>query len=245
MDNFKSTWKFMLAMMLIMQAGIFYDYWGDFSDNTWAVHVHYWLATLWFLLLIGQPLLVARGAIDSHRTLGMIGFFVAGAVAFTSISQLNRDLVYANFVQSNPGGIGPFEPWFFIGIALCEIILISVFIFAVLMAIVRRKNVTDHAWWLLSTSFILIMPALARGLQAIWINVYGFEPHTTIVVMPPIYLSQVIIILLNLVLAIKLKVLTHPATYTSISANAMVFLMEPMGRSELLETILRTVIKVS
>jgi len=59
----------------------------------------------------------AHGRMSAHRTLGILGIGLAGAFAFTAISQLNRDLVYADFLIENPGGIGPFEPWFLIGAA--------------------------------------------------------------------------------------------------------------------------------
>ena len=243
MDHYKKLWLWMAIPMLMMQASIFVDYWGDFADNTWAVHVHYWIATAWYLLLITQPWLFANGRMESHRTWGILGVGSAGAFAFTSISQLNRDLIYANFVTENPGGIGPFEPWFFFGIAIVEIILISAFIFAIIMAVINRKQLNDHAWWLVSTVFIVMFPAMGRGLQAIWIAIYGFDSAVDVVVMTPIYLSQAIIITATLVAAFYLKVLRHSATYLAVGVNATVFLMEPLGRSEFLQSILVFIIK--
>lgn len=168
---------------------------------------------------------------------------MAGAFAFTSISQLNRDIEYANFVTENPGGIGPFDPWFFMGIAIAEIILISAFIAAIIMAVLNRKRLHDHSWWLVSTVFIVMFPAMGRGLQAIWIAVFGFDVDIDVVVMTPLYLSQFIIIAMTLAAATYLKVLRHPATYLAIGVNAAVFFMEPLGRSEILQTVLRTAIK--
>jgi len=49
MEPFKRVWPWMIIPMIAMQATIFYDYWGDFARNTWAVHVHYWLASTWFV----------------------------------------------------------------------------------------------------------------------------------------------------------------------------------------------------
>lgn len=242
MNRFERLWVWMIIPMIVMQAGIFYDYWGDFSDNTWAVHVHYWIATLWYLFLITQPWLFAKGRMALHRTWGIIGMFLAGALAFTSISQLNRDIVYANFIRDNPGGIGPFEPWFFFMIMLSEIVLISAFIASVMMAIVKRKSMEDHAWWLASTVFILVMPALARGLQGVWIGIYGFDPETTNVVMQPIYLSQVIIIAMTLVAASWLGKLRHPATFLAVGANAAVFAMEPISKVAAVQEFFRMII---
>lgn len=233
----------MIIPFVAMQATIFVDYWGDFTDNTWAVHVHYWIATVWYVFLISQPWLYARGQIAAHRTFGILGIGLAGAFAFTSISQLNRDLVYANFVTENPGGIGPFEPWFFFGIAVAEIILISAFVAAVIMAVIYRKSVQDHAWWLISTVFIVMFPAMGRGLQAIWIAIYGFSVDIDVVVMTPIFLSQAIIIAMVLAAALSLKMLRHPATYLTVGANIVVFFMEPLGRSNALQDALRAIIK--
>lgn len=162
MERYKRVWPWMIIPLIVMQMTIFVDYWGDFASNTWAVHVHYWLATVWYLFLISQPWLFAKGNIATHRTWGIIGIFIAGGFAFTSISQLNRDLVYADYVSENPGGIGPFEAWFFMGIAMVEIILITGFIVAVLMAILQRRSLEDHAWWMMSTVFIVSSPPSAE-----------------------------------------------------------------------------------
>lgn len=243
MERYRSLWVWMIIPMIVMQAGIFFDYWGDFAQNTWAVHVHYWIASLWYLMLITQPLLYANGAMASHRTWGIIGMFLAGAMAFLSISQLNRDLVYANYVRDNPGAIGPFESWFFYGVMITEIVLISGFIVAIMMAIVQRKSLQDHAWWLVSTVFIIMMPATGRGLQAVWIAVYGFGPEIDVVVMPPIYLSQALIIAMTFGAAAWFGQLRHPATWLAIGVNAVGFFMEPLGRSEGLQNLLSTIVK--
>ena len=244
MDRLKHIWLWMIIPLVVMQATIFVDYWGDFADNTWAVHVHYWIATVWYVFLISQPWLYAHGRMSAHRTLGILGIGLAGALAFTAISQLSRDLVYANFVAENPGGIGPFEPWFFLGVAISEIILISAFIVAVIMAVIHRKNVQDHSWWLISTVFIVMMPALARGLQAVWIAIYGFGVDIDVVVMSPVYLSQSIIIAMVFAAAVYLNKLRHPATYLAVAANTAVLFLEPLGRSAVLEGVLRAIIKV-
>lgn len=239
-----ALWGTMLGAMLLLQSTIFADYWGDFADNTWAVHVHYWAATAWFLLLITQPWRIKSGRLDSHRTWGIIGVGLAGGFAFTSISQFNRDLFYANLVTENPGAIGPFEAWFFFGIAISEMILVSAFMVAVTMAVLKRRQAAEHGWWMMSTASIVMFPALGRGLQGLWIAVYGFDPAIDVVVMTPIYVSQGLIIVLTAGVAAYFSVLRHPATYLALGANAAVMLMDPLGRSELLQAALRAVIKV-
>lgn len=81
MEKYKNLYVWMIVPMVIMQAGIFQDYWGDFSENAWAVHVHYWTGTAWYMYLIIQPYYATHGQLDKHRTNGIIGMFLAGAVA--------------------------------------------------------------------------------------------------------------------------------------------------------------------
>lgn len=60
----------MVIPMVLMQVGIFRDYWGDFTDNAWSVHIHYVTGTIWYLYLIIQPYLATHGHLPGHRTNG-------------------------------------------------------------------------------------------------------------------------------------------------------------------------------
>lgn len=240
MAGHKRLFLWMLIPMGIMQAGIFYDYWGDFSRNAWAVHVHYWLASLWYLLLIVQPWLYARGAMGAHRTLGMIGLFIAGGVGWGALSMMHRDIVSATRAAAEPGVFGPFQPWFFYGVAVVEIVMIAGFAFAVVQAILQRKRLEAHAWWLVSTVFIIMMPALARGLQA---AAFALGVEADLCVMPPVYLSLAIIMGLVIAAAAVLGKLSHPATWVALGVNGFSFLLEPIGRTEAVQTLLVAAIK--
>lgn len=240
--KYRSLWLWMIIPMVLMQLAIAMDYWGDFSRNTWAVHIHYWNATLWYAFLISQPWLYSSGRIEAHRNWGLVGLLLAGGMVFLSVGQLNRDIVYANFARDNPGGMGPFEPWFFFQVMLIEMVLISAFIVAIFMAIFRRRSLEDHSWWMASTAFLILMPALGRGLQNLWIGIYGFVPEAKRVLTEPIYLCQVIIILLTLGYAWRLGKLRHPATFLAVGANATLFVIEPIARSTAVQEFFRAAI---
>ncbi|WP_375325426.1 hypothetical protein [Flagellimonas sp. GZD32] len=242
MEKYKTLHLWMIIPMIVMQLGIFGDYWGDFYKNTWAVHVHYWNGTAWYLYLIIQPYFATHGQMAKHRTNGIIGMFLAGGVCFTALSMLHRDIVYTDMAIANPEQFGPFEPWFFMGVASVEIGMMIPFAFAVIMAIIKRKKLEDHAWWLISTVFLIMMPALSRGVQNAYIGIHN-EDWPNIDIMAPIYYSQVFIIALLLVAAWKYKKLTHPATYLAIAVNIYVCFLEPLGRSETVQSLLRTLIK--
>lgn len=231
----------MVVPLILIQVGIFGDYWGDFGRNTWAVHLHYWLASAWYVLLIVQPFLYAQGSIATHRTVGIFGFFIAGGFGFTSISMMHRDIFYADMSAQMPERFGVLEPWFFLGVLVNELALFTAFMIAIPMAILYRKQMEDHAWWLISTAFIIMMPALGRGMQNTAIMIFGFD--NPIIVLQPLFLTQVIIISLTLAAAAYLGKLRHPATFITVLANLVPFFMGPIGKSEAVEAFLRAVFK--
>lgn len=229
----------MIVPMVVMQLGIFHDYWGDFSENAWSVHIHYWTGTAWYLFLIIQPYLITRGHIERHRTNGIIGIFLAGGVCLTALSMMNRDIANAGLAMQMPERFGPFEPWFFFGVVVVELVMMTAFGFAVIMSIVRRESVEDHAWWLISTVFLIMMPALGRGVGYVYILLnFSVWP-----MMLSSFLTQVIILGLLFFWAWKYGKLRHPATYLAAAVNFFIFLLEPIGRSEIVQRILTAVIK--
>lgn len=232
----------MLIPMIFMQLGIFKDYWGDFSDNAWSVHIHYWTGTIWYLYLILQPYYATHGQIKRHRTNGIIGMFIAGGVCLTALSMMNRDIVTTEKALALPERFGPFQPWFFFGVAAVEIVMMTAFAFAIVKSIIHRKDIENHAWWLITTVFLIMMPALGRGIQGVYIGIHMKE-WPNINIMTPIYYTQILIIGMLLLGAWKYEKLRHPATWLAVGVNLFIFLLEPLGRSEAMQTLLKTLIK--
>jgi hypothetical protein len=242
MEKYKNLYKWMIIPMALMQLGIFKDYWGDFSENAWSVHIHYWTGSIWYLYLIVQPYYATHGKIDKHRTNGIIGMFLAGGVCITAFSMMHRDIVTTQNALQMPERFGPFEPWFFFGVAAVEIPMIIAFGFAVVKSILKRKQLEDHAWWLISTVFIIMMPALGRGIQNVYVGT-NISDWPNIDIMTPLYFTQFIIISLILLAAIKYKKIKHPATFLAIGINLYTCFLEPLGKSEIIQTFLLTFIK--
>ncbi len=232
----------MLVPMFFMQAGIFKDYWGDFTDNAWSVHVHYWTGTVWYLYLIIQPYYATHGKMAKHRTNGIIGMFIAGAVCLTALSMMQRDMASAQKATELPEKFGPFQPWFFMSVAAVEIVMMTAFGYAVIKSILQRKQIENHAWWLISTVFIIMMPALGRGVQNVYIGM-NIQSWPAIDIMVPIYFSQVMILSMILLAAWKYHKLKHQATYLALGINLFIFLMEPIGRSEAVQSFLKQLLK--
>lgn len=232
----------MIIPMLFMQFGIFRDYWGDFSENAWSVHIHYWTGTIWYIYLIIQPYFATHGQMARHRTNGIIGMFIAGGVCLTALSMMNRDIVTTQKAVVTPDAFGPFQPWFFFGVAAVEIVMMTAFGFAVIKSIIHRKEIENHSWWLISTVFIIMMPALARGIQNVYVGM-NIKEWPNINIMLPVYFTQVLIIGMLLLGAWKYGKLKHPATWLAIGVNLFIFLLEPIGRSEAVQSFLKTIIK--
>ncbi len=242
MNKYKDLYKWMIIPMVIMQLGIFMDYWGDFAENAWSVHVHYWTGTAWYLFLIIQPYLVTHGQIERHRTNGMIGMFLAGGVCLTALSMMHRDIASAEGSLADPARFGPFQPWFFYGIAAVEVVMIVAFGYAVIKSIIHRKEIENHAWWLISTVFIIMMPALARGVLVVSFVVQS-DRMPNVDIMPPLYISELLIIVMLLLGAWKFGTLRHPATLLALAVNLFNCLLEPLGRSESVQMALKALVK--
>jgi len=242
MNKYKTLYKWMVIPMLFMQFGIFRDYWGDFSDNAWSVHIHYWTGTVWYIYLIIQPYFATHGQLPRHRTNGIIGMFIGGGVCLTALSMMNRDIVTTQRAMEAPDSFGPSQPWFFFGVAAVEIVMMTAFGYAVIKSIIHRKELENHSWWLISTVFIIMMPALARGLGIIWVDM-NIKDWPNINIMISMYVTQVLIISMLLLGAWKYGKLKHPATYLALGVNLFIFLLEPIGRSEYVQHCLQALIK--
>ena len=242
MNKYKNLHKWMLLPMIVMQLGIFKDYWGDFSDNAWAVHIHYWTGTVWYIYLIIQPYFATHGQMVRHRTNGIIGIFLAGGVCITALSMMNRDIVTTQLAEATPERFGPFQPWFFFGVAAVEIVMMIAFGYAVIKSIIHRKEIENHAWWLISTVFIIMMPALGRGIQNVYVDMHSKE-MPDINIMIPIYFTLLLIMAMLLLGAWKFGKLKHPATYLALGINLFIFILEPIGKSPIVQQFLKTVIK--
>lgn len=240
--RYKTLYLWMLLPMFFMQAGIFRDYWGDFTENAWSVHVHYWTGTAWYLYLILQPYYATHGKLAKHRTNGIIGMFLAGGVCLTALSMMQRDIATTQKAAELPERFGPFQPWFFFGVAAVEIVMMTAFGYAVIQSILQRRKVESHAWWLISSVFLIMMPALGRGIQNVYVGLH-IKSWPAIDIMLPIYPTQVIILGMIVLGAWKYQKLKHPATYLAIGVNLFILFLEPLGKSEAVQTFLKQVLK--
>ena len=97
--------------------------------------------------------------------------------------------------------------------------------YAVIKSIIHRKEIDNHSWWLISTVFLIMMPALGRGVQFVWI-VVNMQQMPNVDIMVPLYIAQMLIIGMIAVAAWKFGTLRHPATYLAVAVNVFVLFLE-------------------
>ena len=228
----------MIVPLVVLQVFIASDYWMALGRAPWSVHVHVVTVTAWYLLLISQPYLIAQGDVARHRTFGILGFAIAGGVGFSSISMLPNTVGYGRLVEANPGAIGQFYPEFFYAVAISESVLVAAFLFAVYKAIILRKSKQDHAAWLASTAFMMLFPAVGRGVQNFSIAINGFENENFFmeIIVTPAIVFTVMILGLTAAIGARHSMLRHPAFILAMLVNLVPLitwsfpgLIEPMS----------------
>ena len=155
---------------------------------------------------------------------------------------MHRDIATTEKAQAMPEQFGPFQPWFFFGVAAVEIPMMLAFGFAVIKSIIHRKQLENHSWWLISTVFIIMMPALGRGIQLVHVGMQA-ENWPNVEIMPSLYFTEGLIIAMLLFGAWKYGKLKHPATWLAVAVNLFNLLLEPIGRSESVQWFLKALIK--
>lgn len=162
--NLNTLYLWMVIPFAVMQIGVFPDYWPYFTEKDWGVHVHYWTASAWFVFLILQPYLISKGNVRRHRTVGMLGFMIAGGVIFSALALYPNDISNAVGLEESGQHIGYLEARSFTSLLVAESILILAFGLAIIKGILHRKNLEEHAWWLMCSTYFIMLPTVGRGM---------------------------------------------------------------------------------
>ncbi len=136
---------------------------SDFRGAPLTVHLHGGLMIAWLGVFIAQNMLVHRGELAVHRTLGWASVALLPFVALTGV------LVGYNAVAL--GRVPPFfsDPYF---LALTSVGSLT-FAGMVVWAIVRRRQVQWHRRLMLGAMFLLLEPALGRLLPMPLLGAWG------------------------------------------------------------------------
>ncbi|MDW3648966.1 MAG: hypothetical protein R8P61_17990 [Bacteroidia bacterium] len=237
MEKFKHLHLWMILPLLIIQLGIFNYYWPGFSSKSWEIHIHYWLVSAWYLFLILQAHFLTKNKLSKHRTWGIFGFLLAGGVIFSAISLLDFPLKLA--AQANPEAGGP-PVFFYYATLIAEFFSIIAFAYAISQAIIHRKNLQEHAWWLIASVFYMMVPALGRGMILFWRTILNPEDFSPLYVFTS---TELIYLFLFLFFAYKFGKLKHPASWIGLGLIAIRFISKPLAANESVQDFLQSLIK--
>lgn len=223
LNNYKNTHRWLVLTFIVVLLGFMRGYWSSFAEESFGHHLHMFSALIWFGFLMAQPWLATRGHIKRHRRNGMLGLFVAGLVVASAMLMLPGNIEDA-VVKPDGGFAGA---TFLYGITFFDLVTIGAFAVCIVMAVIRSKQLDDHAIWMVATVFCILGPALARMMVVPVGLVHGFEELTFIKVL---YVSQPIMMAVIAFAAWRLKNF-HPALVLAFVVNATGFLVEWIGNN--------------
>jgi predicted ferric reductase len=123
----------------------YFQYFPSFVGIRSALHIHTFIASLWILLLIAQPLLILNKKFNAHRTLGNISY-VLFPLMVASFIPLMIDVAKS-----------PFPKALFFSVA--DLTLLIVFYG---LAIYHKKIVQLHMRYMILTAIVFLGPTVVR-----------------------------------------------------------------------------------
>lgn len=222
MERYRNLHLWLLIPFAIAVLGFMRSYYLDFTNVPWGNHVHGLSATLWFVLVVVQPYLATRGRLVTHRALGRVGIFLAGAVFASALVRIPGNIRFAR-----EGTDSPIAPDVFLyGVSFFDLVAITGFAVSVVVAVLRSRRLEEHAVWMVSTVLWALMPALTRLALLPTIRFYGVVDFASLamIVTPAIMLTAV-------VMMIRLR-RAHPALVAVVVGHLSVYLIRPLGQSQ-------------
>jgi tellurite resistance protein TehA-like permease len=164
--RYRNFHLWILIPFVISILGFSYSYYSRLSTATFHQHVHGISATLWYILVIIQPYLIARKHnVRLHIIYGTIGLLIAGIVAGSAYTIIPKNIDDVTELKDEDF----FNPTFAYFATLIDFLLISMFVICVGAAIlsIKKKRLADHVQWIMASVFFVLSPGLARLLGLI------------------------------------------------------------------------------
>ncbi|MCC7009573.1 MAG: hypothetical protein IT184_12225 [Acidobacteria bacterium] len=124
------------------------------SPSEPVFYVHGALFSIWCVLLVVQPSLVATGRTALHRRVGVWGVALAAAMVLVGV-------YVALVAAARPTGFTgvPVPPLQFLAIPMMDMVLFAAY---VALAVVKRRDLQAHKRWMLLASMNLLTAGFAR-----------------------------------------------------------------------------------
>ena len=147
--TYKYLGYFLIILIPLTFAGFYKTYFSQFphfgENIDIYVHLHGFVASVWILMLITQPILIANKKFKLHRTIGKLSFIVFPLLILTFIPRIIR------MSQSEDPRI-IFYP-------LADCVLLIVFY---ALAIYNRKTPSKHMRFMIALAIVFLGPTIGR-----------------------------------------------------------------------------------
>ena len=153
--------RFYLVMSLVMAATIVAGFSQTVPDDFTAhpglpllLHVHGAVFTLWVMLIVAQPALIAQGSIQRHRQLGMVGAGLASAMVIMGLAATLFAIRYHRVPSFFPVGV----------FLVMNSVGILTFAGLVTAAVLLRRKADWHKRLMICATVSILGPGLGRFL---------------------------------------------------------------------------------
>ena len=206
---------FFLCMTILLAAIIFGGFGmsyfvpmanGSLADLHALIHIHGFFYFSWMGLLVLQSVLINRGNVALHRSLGLLGIAVAACmVSFGSVVTVRTGAIQV--AASDPTAYG---------IMYISLVALVGFVFLFFLAIRNVRDAAAHRRYVLLATIIFVM----AGLNRIFAGLFGigFEGHLSFL---PKYLVVDAMIIALLVYDWRTLGQVHRATAVGAAANLL------------------------
>jgi len=146
---YKNLGYFLLLLIPLTFLGFYKTYFVQFPNfeeniNTF-IHFHAFIASIWILLLIVQPLLIINGKNKLHRKIGKLSYIVFPILILSFVPQMIR------IINSDVPQILFFP--------LADSVLLILFYS---LAMYHRRNVSKHMRYIIGTATVFLGPTIGR-----------------------------------------------------------------------------------
>ncbi len=146
---YKKLGYFFLLMIPLIFLGFYKSYFvqfPNFDENiTTFIHLHALISSIWILLLIVQPLLIANKKHQLHRKLGKLSYVVFPLLILSFVPQMIR-------IINSDAPLFLFFP-------LADSVLLILFY---ALAMFNKRNTAKHMRYIIGTATVFLGPTLGR-----------------------------------------------------------------------------------
>lgn len=177
-----SNWTFAVSGMLIVAVFAFWkSYFKVFFTSEGFVHFHFFVAIVWFALLLIQPLLIQTRRVMLHRTIGKVSVLIASLVVLSIL------LLAHHRISTSPEEYYQFRTY----LLYLQLSLAFVFGFTFGLGLYFKKNRLVHARLMMATLLSFLDPIIARILMGYtpWLEAYTQWISYGVIMLTLIFLS--------------------------------------------------------